>query len=291
MNERKYYNLLCFCGCNNKIEMKSSHKYDGIPRFIKGHQSRIRKTREKIRKTLTGRKHTKERIENMRKSRVGKKNPKNSEFMKKKWQDPKYRENQKRKRIGKKQSKETIEKRRKSNIGKKRSKETIERMRKAATGRINSKEMIEKIRKTLAGRKNPKHSKIMFKKWQDTVYKEKQIKAIIKGSGVKPNKSENKLDRILRDLLPNKYLLNVKGDVIIDGKCPDFVSTNSQKKIIELFGNFWHSEKIVKQPKEKHENQRINHFAKYGYKTLIIWENELEDLEELREKILSFHNK
>ena len=36
MNEL-YYSNTCLCGCGEKIEIRKSHKYDGIPKYINGH--------------------------------------------------------------------------------------------------------------------------------------------------------------------------------------------------------------------------------------------------------------
>lgn len=32
----------CKCGCGKEIEIKAHHKYSGIPKFIKGHNSRVK---------------------------------------------------------------------------------------------------------------------------------------------------------------------------------------------------------------------------------------------------------
>ena len=53
---------------------------------------------------------------------------------------------------------------------------------------------------------------------------------------------------------------------LIDGKTPDWININGQKLIIEYFGNHWHE--------LSEEEERIKFFAKYGYRTLIIWASE-----------------
>ena len=35
--EIQYYSHLCACGCGGQIEIKKTHKYDGIPKYVNGH--------------------------------------------------------------------------------------------------------------------------------------------------------------------------------------------------------------------------------------------------------------
>lgn len=97
--------------------------------------------------------------------------------------------------------------------------------------------------------------------------------------------------KLLQELFPNQWKYTGDGkdeDSIVASKVPDFINITGQKKIIEMFGNYWHGKKITGRTKKEEENQRINHFAKYGYQTLIIWEHELENLNLLIEKIVKF---
>lgn len=142
-------------------------------------------------------------------------------------------------------------------------------------------------RKQMEIKQNPDYieraRKAAKKGWQDKKKVQKRIKSILKATAAKPNKAEQKLYRILQDIFPGQYLLNVEGYVIIGRSIPDFININGQKKIIELFGEHWH-------PKED-EEKRINLFRTFGYSTLIIWESELKDEEKLKEKLIAFHNK
>lgn len=40
MGNIQYYSHLCACGCGGQIEVKKCHKYNGIPKYIKGHHNR-----------------------------------------------------------------------------------------------------------------------------------------------------------------------------------------------------------------------------------------------------------
>ena len=164
--------------------------------------------------------------------------------------------------------------------GKHLSKRTKEELRRINLGKHLSQETKRKISKTLKGRPNLKNAKFMKKRWQNPVYREEQLELILKGLHIKPNKPEKLLNKLLQRLFPNQYKYVGDGQFILAGKCPDFVNINGQKKIIELFGNYWH------RPEE--EQDRIDLFFQYGYQTLVVWEDELEDVNKLKQKLLDF---
>lgn len=117
---------------------------------------------------------------------------------------------------------------------------------------------------------------------------EKHLRNIIKGqlkanNRTKPNKPELKLNNILQQLFPNEYKLNVKADIIIAGKIPDFININGQKKIIELYGDYWHKNTQAKDLKRQKLIESL------GYKTLIVWEHKLKNIHTLNNKLKEFH--
>jgi len=119
--------------------------------------------------------------------------------------------------------------------------------------------------------------------------REKRIKNVLKASAIKPNQKERQLNSLLQQLLPGEYTLNVRGEVmILGGRIPDFVNINGKKRLIELFGNYWHSEEKTGRQGREEEAKRINHFKQFGWDTLIVWERELKDETSLKEKILEF---
>ena len=69
--------------------------------------------------------------------------------------------------------------------------------------------------------------------------------------------------------------------MILSGKIPDFVNVNGKKKLIELYGDYWH--------RNDNPQDRINLFKKFGWDTLVVWEKELKDEILLKEKILEFN--
>lgn len=133
----------------------------------------------------------------------------------------------------------------------------------------------------MRGKKNPGASKAQTENWQDPTWRRKTVEAIVKASHIKPNKAEMELNDFLRRILPKEYKYVGSGEFILAGKCPDFTNVNGQKKLIELFGDYWH--------KGDDGEERIELFRQYGYETLIIWEHELKDERKLKDKILSFN--
>jgi len=96
----------------------------------------------------------------------------------------------------------------------------------------------------------------------------------------RPNKTEKKLIKIFQKNFPNEFKFVGDGLFVIEGLNPDWVNCNGKKLIIELFGEPWHE-------KEEAE-KRINIFAKYGFKTLIIWWKETRNKKLLIEKVRNF---
>lgn len=84
----------------------------------------------------------------------------------------------------------------------------------------------------------------------------------------------------LDQLFPGDWKFVGDGQLIIAGKCPDFVNVNGQKKIIELFGDYWH--------KGQNPKARIAVFKPFGYKTLVVWEHELRNVGKLRRRLIRF---
>lgn len=96
----------------------------------------------------------------------------------------------------------------------------------------------------------------------------------------KPNKSELKLNQLLQVKFPNEFKFVGDGSFVLNRYNPDFLNVNGKKLIIELFGERWHE--------QEEEISRPKVFSKYGYRTLIIWEHELKNKQQLLEKINNF---
>ena len=94
---KEYYKHLCACGCEGRIEIRKTHKYDGIPKYLPGHHMKNMKLSEEWKSNIS----------------KGMKGKKKAPF------SIKHRKNISKSKKGKKQSKETIRKRTEKMMGEK----------------------------------------------------------------------------------------------------------------------------------------------------------------------------
>lgn len=90
-----------------------------------------------------------------------------------------------------------------------------------------------------------------------------------------PNKMEWKL---LKALGPS-FTYTGNGSFVIDNLRPDFVD-KTRKIVIEAYGNYWHRNEPVTKTMQK-----IARYQRHGYRTIIIWESEINDPIKLRRKL------
>jgi hypothetical protein len=102
----------------------------------------------------------------------------------------------------------------------------------------------------------------------------KAIEASHRAQSKRPNRIEEKLQSILNKAFSGEYAYAGDGSFIVHGVCPDFVNCNGQKKVIEVFGDYWHSDKKVRTWKET-ELGRIMQYNSLGFDCLILWENDI----------------
>lgn len=98
-----------------------------------------------------------------------------------------------------------------------------------------------------------------------------------------PNKCEKALWDIALKIQPGLWRFN--GAIIpenkIDGLTPDLIN-DTHRLIIEHFGERFHDRD------QGEEEERIKRLERQGYKVLIIWEDELKDLNKCKKKIKEF---
>ncbi|KKN11526.1 hypothetical protein LCGC14_1025710 [marine sediment metagenome] len=102
------------------------------------------------------------------------------------------------------------------------------------------------------------------RRWADPAYKARVVKAI--RSVERPNKAE----KLLAEILGDAWNFVGNGDLIINGKCPDFQSRTNPNQLLELFGDYWHA---GEDPRD-----RIKEFTPYGYSVAVLWEHDLRRL-------------
>lgn len=123
------------------------------------------------------------------------------------------------------------------------------------------------------GKTKQKLSEIRKGQWRSGEY----IKNWLEGKNRHPNNLELLVDKILREKQPNewKYNGNFEQGVMIGGMIPDFVNVNGEKKVIEVFGQYWHSNELTKEHWKRTEFGRKAAYSQLGYTCVVLWEEEL----------------
>lgn len=171
--------------------------------------------------------------------------------------------------------------------------------RKTRFGYHPSKETKAKISKALMGNKHllgkyhTEESKLKMslsrrRLWQDIDYIKKAIQAL----HCRPTKPERELISLLDRRFPRQFSYNgdFRQGVSLGGLIPDFVNINGKKEVIEIFGDYWHSSEIIGNDWGRSELGKIMVYNSLGWKCLVIWEHELNELteEQIVQKINTF---
>jgi len=112
--------------------------------------------------------------------------------------------------------------------------------------------------------------------WKKPEHADKMWRAFCR----RPNNQESECFGYIDSVVPKLFRYVGNGKLNVDGRFPDFVSTDGSKLLIEFNGEHWH----------KGENTRVlsRHYAKQGYRVLFIWSRELKNPERLKKKIIRF---
>lgn len=132
-------------------------------------------------------------------------------------------------------------------------------------------------------------SRTVKERWANPEYKDRVFKKILISLDIKPNKPETMLGNILNDIYPGDYEYTGDGRIVISGLSPDFSNIRGEKEVIELFGMYWHNREGISW--HQTELGRIMAYRTSGYRCLVIWENELNDIPLLKTKIENFRKK
>lgn len=149
-----------------------------------------------------------------------------------------------------------------------RSDEYRENMSKAKTGIPMSEEYKQKMRKYWSTR----HDECVARgklAWNKGAKTDKMLQNMFKSRDIKPNKIETIIMEILDEHYPYEWSYVGDGTLVVGGKCPDFSRNHGHNHLIEFFGSYWHQ--------GENEQDRIEHFRKHGYETIVIWEHETDN--------------
>lgn len=112
------------------------------------------------------------------------------------------------------------------------------------------------------------------------------IKKALKSKRIRPNKPEKVIISLIKqNNLPFRFVGN--GSYMVGIKNPDFIS-NNKKQIIEIFGDYYHNENKRDIPFSRTYYGTKNYYENKGYSILILWEHELNEPEDVLNKIKEF---
>jgi len=112
--------------------------------------------------------------------------------------------------------------------------------------------------------------------WKDPEWRNMLSRKAAAGAQRRPTTTESKMEMFLNHYFPNQYKYSGDGTEIIGGLIPDFIDTNGNCRVIEIFGDFWHSPRMTGMTCEQEEQDKIDRYEDLGFKCLIIWERELD---------------
>lgn len=89
----------------------------------------------------------------------------------------------------------------------------------------------------------------------------------------------NTVERKLWKILGPTFEYTGDGSFKIDNLKPDFIN-RTRKVVIEVYGNYWHRNEPLSKTMS-----RVQRFNRYGWRVIIIWENEVHDHSLLHRKL------
>lgn len=291
----KQNNIICSYGCNQLANyyFEYSNKY-----CCSSHYTKCTNERLKCKFRVTGYKnpmynkhHTKDAKLKISKKMFGENHPRYN----------KHHTEESKEKIRKNHSPNSGRQKGVKNIdlfGEKKAKEISKKISESNEGRTLSKEQIEQIKirmkgegNHMFGKKHKKNSKDIMKQKAKLRFKNPDFlnKWVASITNKELNKPEKFLNDLLTNLFNNEYKFVGNYSMWIGGKNPDFIN-KKRKKIIEYFGNWWHSERRTGIPEKLEDKQRENHFEKFGYDVIIIRERHLKNIENLKIKLKEFNN-
>jgi len=284
--------VLCDYGCGRlaKYYFEASKKFCCCSHYKKCiiHREKFRENTTGSKNPMYNKQHTEESRKKISHKMSGENNPMYN----------KYHTEDSKEKMRKNHSINSGRKKRITNIdlfGEERSKEISQNISKSNQGRTLTDYQKEKIKIRVQGKGNPMFGKqhkeiskkIMRKKAKARFKNDEFLRKWVNSVTNKgPNKPEIFLNDLLYSLFDDEYEFVGDYSLWIGGKNPDFLN-KKKRKLIEYFGNWWHSEKRTENLEDKY---RRNHFEKFGYDVFIIREHHLKDTEKLKIKLMEFNN-
>lgn len=130
-----------------------------------------------------------------------------------------------------------------------------------------------KISNAKKGHPRPPHVQTILAQWReklatDHILRQEIERKALQAVRQKPTSLEKQFIVLcIKYSLPFRYVGN--GEIWIGKLNPDFININGRKEVIEILGNYWHT--------EEETQKRINSYKKYGFNCVAIWEDELKD--------------
>lgn len=128
-------------------------------------------------------------------------------------------------------------------------------------------------------------------RFKDQAYRDRIVRASRIGCHSRPTAPEAKLIQIIN---ANKFPFRYTGDgsFIINGLNPDFMCTNNENKLIEVFGRAFHDpeQSFMEVPWQRQYFGRMAIYSQLGYKCLILWDDELKNEKLIIERIGGYIN-
>jgi very-short-patch-repair endonuclease len=134
------------------------------------------------------------------------------------------------------------------------------------------------------------HSKLINSKRSKSVKKylaNGGLKVLL-NNGSRFSTEMNKPESVLFDILSEtwSYEWTGGGSKTVGHRIPDFTHTHF-KWVIEMYGSYWHGTEKAK----CFDKIRMREIREMGYRTLVVWESELNNADNVRKKIIRFHKK
>jgi len=107
---------------------------------------------------------------------------------------------------------------------------------------------------------------------------EETLRAILKATQKRPTKFELAVQQFLEMNHPGEWRYCGDGSVILNGKCPDFINCNGQKKVVLANSVYWHMTKKGLSNRKHVERSESKPYNEIGFDVQFIWDDKFKGL-------------